>query len=101
MLTEYLNKTIQETFPAIQGPIFQHVNLGQHIKEKNLIQGWDQEFDCSIFDSDKVVDYLEPFVGQQGGYIVDFHTADFFPERYFDLVVLLRVNNTQLHDRLQ
>jgi len=50
-------------------------------------------------DQDKVVDYLEPLLAT-GGAIVDFHTSDFFPERWFDMVILLRVNNTALYDRL-
>jgi adenylate kinase len=32
--------------------------------------------------------------------LFDFHSSDFFPVRYFDLVVLLRCDNTHLHDRL-
>lgn len=45
-----------------------------------------------------------------GGIVIDFHTSGFFPERvrqsislveWFDLVVLLRTNNTVLFDRLQ
>jgi adenylate kinase len=31
----------------------------------------------------------------------DFHTCDFFPERYFDLVVILRTDNSILYKRLQ
>ena len=48
-----------------------------------------------------VCDYLEPMMSQQGGIILEFHSCDFFPERWFDLVVLLRASNTQLFDRLQ
>ena len=33
--------------------------------------------------------------------ILDFHTCDFFPERYFDLVVILRTDNSVLFKRLQ
>lgn len=40
-------------------------------------------------------------MSQQGGIILEFHSCDFFPERWFDLVVLLRTQNTQLFDRLQ
>ncbi|GMF48638.1 unnamed protein product [Phytophthora fragariaefolia] len=36
----------------------------------------------------------------EGGKVVDFHTCDFFPERWFDLVIVLRVDNTTLFDRL-
>lgn len=36
----------------------------------------------------------------EGGKIVDYHGADFFPERWFDIVFVLRTNNTILYDRL-
>ena len=37
----------------------------------------------------------------RGGIILEFHSCDFFPERWFQLVVLLRCDNTQLYDRLK
>ena len=37
---------------------------------------------------------------QKGGIILEFHSCDFFPERWFQLVVLLRCDNTNLYDRL-
>jgi adenylate kinase len=53
------------------------------------------------FDDDLVVDYFEPLVGEgEGGAVLDFHSSGFFPERWFDLVVLLRCGNTALYDRL-
>jgi adenylate kinase len=36
----------------------------------------------------------------QGGIIVDYHGCDFFPERWFDIVFVLRTSNTILYDRL-
>lgn len=36
----------------------------------------------------------------QGGYIVDYHGSDFFPERFFSLVVVLRTDTNVLWDRL-
>jgi len=53
------------------------------------------------FDEDLVCDELEPLMSGTGGIILEFHTSDFFPERWFDLVVLLRCNNEQLYDRLK
>jgi len=38
---------------------------------------------------------------EEGGNVVDFHSCDFFPERFFDLVLVLRADNTTLYDRLQ
>ena len=78
---------------------FRHINTGEVIKQHNLYEGWDQKFDVGVFDPDSVVDHLEDNVSS-GGAIVDFHTSDFFPERWFDIVVLLRVDNTILYDRL-
>ena len=45
------------------------------------------------------MDYLEPIV-EKGGCLVDFHSCDFFPEDWFDLVVVLLTDNTILYDRL-
>jgi adenylate kinase len=36
-----------------------------------------------------------------GGCIIDFHSCDFFPERWFDLVVVLRTDNDVLFGRLE
>lgn len=36
----------------------------------------------------------------KGGNIVDYHSCDFFPERWFDGVFVIRCNNTTLYDRL-
>jgi adenylate kinase len=41
-----------------------------------------------------------PSLTQAGGNVVDFHTCDVFPERWFDLVLVLRSDNTVLYDRL-
>lgn len=46
------------------------------------------------------MDYLEPHI-PKGGYIIDFHGSAFFPERYFNLVIVLTTNNTILYDRLE
>ena len=36
-----------------------------------------------------------------GGVVVDYHGADLFPERWFDLVVVLRTDNDVLYPRLE
>eukprot|EP01091_Cochliopodium_minus_P013238 TRINITY_DN4215_c0_g3_i2.p2 TRINITY_DN4215_c0_g3~~TRINITY_DN4215_c0_g3_i2.p2 ORF type:complete len:104 (-),score=31.52 TRINITY_DN4215_c0_g3_i2:37-348(-) len=37
----------------------------------------------------------------EGGILVDHHSCDFFPERWFDFVFVLQTNNTILYDRLE
>jgi len=48
----------------------------------------------------QVVDELEDQMCE-GGNIVDYHGCDFFPERWFDIVFVLRTNNTTLYKRLE
>ena len=47
----------------------------------------------------QVCDELEDMM-EDGGNIVDYHGCDFFPERWFDRVVVLQTDNSILHDRL-
>jgi len=77
-----------------------HIELGTLIKEKQLHSGRDEEFDTLILDEDKVCDELEDILSE-GNNIVDFHTCDFFPERWFQLIVVLRTDNTILYPRLE
>jgi hypothetical protein len=37
---------------------------------------------------------------EEGGKVVDYHGCDFFPKRWFDIVFVLRTDNTVLYDRL-
>jgi len=37
----------------------------------------------------------------QGGNVVDYHSCDFFPERWFQLVIVLRTDNGVLFSRLE
>ena len=38
---------------------------------------------------------------KQGGNLVDYHGCDFFPERWYDIVFVLRTDNTVLYNRLE
>lgn len=62
--------------------------------------GKDEEFDTYILDEDKLIDELESVL-EDGGYIVDFHSCEIFPERWFELVLVLRTETHNLYDRLK
>jgi adenylate kinase len=47
----------------------------------------------------QVCDELEDLM-EGGGNLVDYHGCDFFPERWFDRVVVLQSDNSVLYDRL-
>ncbi|CAJ0931758.1 unnamed protein product [Ranitomeya imitator] len=66
----------------------------------NLYEGFDEEYECPVLDEDRVIDELEDRMSE-GGIIVDYHGCDFFPERWFQIVFVLRTDNSLLYDRLE
>ena len=95
-----------------------HIEVSRIIEQYELHDGWDEEFECFNLNEDKVsfvhcysipkfilqwkkvCDELEKHM-QEGNVVVDFHSCDFFPERWFDLVVVLRASNDILYPRLE
>ncbi|PHT46694.1 Adenylate kinase isoenzyme 6 -like protein [Capsicum baccatum] len=75
-----------------------HINVGDFANEKNLTNGWDDTFDCYYINEDLLCDELENLM-EEGGNIIDHHGCDFFPERWFDRVVVLQTDNSILYDR--
>lgn len=49
---------------------------------------------------DQLLDELEDVL-KEGGKVVDFHTCEIFPERWFDLVLVLRTETAPLYDRME
>ncbi len=48
----------------------------------------------------QIIDELEGMI-QEEGVILEYHSCDFFPKRWFDAIFVLRTDNTILYDRLQ
>jgi adenylate kinase len=76
-----------------------HLNVGELVKTYSCHEGKDEEYDTYIVDDDQICDLLEPYV-EKGGNIVDFHSCELFPERWFELILVLRANTDVLFDRL-
>ncbi|ELV10310.1 Adenylate kinase isoenzyme 6 [Tupaia chinensis] len=91
-------KRVNVSAPSADAPIF--VIGVNHEKYGQLFDGYDEEYDCPILDEDRVVDELENQM-KEGGVIVDYHGCDFFPERWFDVVFVLRTDNNILYKRLE
>jgi adenylate kinase len=76
-----------------------HIIVGDFVKEYECHEGYDEEFQTYTLDEDKLCDLLEPILNE-GGVIIDFHSCEIFPERWFELVLVLRSETSQLYDRL-
>lgn len=75
------------------------------VKTGGFHSGTDKTFDTHVLDEDaedRLLDEMEPSMsGIKGGNIVDFHSSELFPERWFDLVLVLKAGNTAVFDRLK
>ncbi|KAG6868086.1 hypothetical protein C0993_007665 [Termitomyces sp. T159_Od127] len=86
---------------ANESPLpLEHINVGEWVKERGLYEDFDQEWQSYTVDEDRLIDELEPIVSN-GGVILDWHTCEAFPERWADLVVVLRCDHTKLWERLE
>lgn len=80
------------------------MNVGELIKEHKCYDGFDTELDTNVLDEDKLLDAMETILDKAAedgeGIVADFHVCEIFPERWFDLVLVLRTRTDVLFDRL-
>jgi adenylate kinase len=78
--------------------------VGDLVKEQKFYDGLDEELDSYYLDEDKLLDHMEVMLkecDEEGvGVICDYHCCELFPERWFDLVLVLRADTNTLFDRL-
>uniref|UniRef100_A0AC34G995 Adenylate kinase isoenzyme 6 homolog n=1 Tax=Panagrolaimus sp. ES5 TaxID=591445 RepID=A0AC34G995_9BILA len=80
---------------------FTLINVSQVAIENEFVESYDEGVDSFNIDEDRLLDYLETGLGSDdGGIIVEYHACELFPERWFDIVIILRCDNTVLFDRL-
>lgn len=80
-----------------------HLSINAIAKELECIDGTDDELGSALVDEDRLLDTLEQVedVKNVGGFIIDWHACDLFPESWIDLVVVLRAETNVLYDRLK
>ena len=83
-----------------RAPSLRSIDIGKLVREKQLHSGWDEEYQTHILDEDRLLDELEDEM-DPGGVVIEYHAAELFPERWFDLVLVLRCENTVLYQRLE
>jgi len=81
-----------------------HINISELIAQHKCYDGYDNELDTHILDEDKLLDLMESLlqncVNEGIGIVADYHTCELFPERWFDLILVLRAKTDVLFDRL-
>lgn len=82
-------------------PDFVHIDVSKLAIEQEFYTEKD-DLDSFIIDEDKLLDYMEDVleIHSVRNKIVEYHGSEFFPERWFDLVVVLRTQTEVLYERL-
>lgn len=89
----FISKKLVERFHLV------HQDVSELVKEHDFTDGFDEELNCPFLDEDRLLDYLEPIM-QKGGNIVEYHSNELFPERWFQLVLVVTCDTQLLFDRL-
>uniref|UniRef100_A0AAG5D4U1 Adenylate kinase isoenzyme 6 homolog n=1 Tax=Anopheles atroparvus TaxID=41427 RepID=A0AAG5D4U1_ANOAO len=79
---------------------FKWQSVSKIVSDNSFVEEYDEEFECPVLDEDRLLDFLEPIM-QQGGNIVEYHSSEFFPERWFAAVYVVRCSTSILYERLQ
>lgn len=90
----HMTKVLAEEFN------FKHQDVADIVKVNGFIEGYDEQLECPILDEKKLVEFLEPIM-RSGGNIVEYHNIEFFPERWFQLVLVVRCDTNILFKRLE
>eukprot|EP00697_Spironema_sp_BW2_P015945 gnl/Spiro4/69_TR40_c0_g1_i1.p1 gnl/Spiro4/69_TR40_c0_g1~~gnl/Spiro4/69_TR40_c0_g1_i1.p1 ORF type:complete len:176 (+),score=23.21 gnl/Spiro4/69_TR40_c0_g1_i1:48-575(+) len=77
----------------------QVLNVGALVVERSLYESYDEEFQSYIPDEERLLDEMEEML-RPGGFVVEHVACELFPERWFDLVVVLTANIGLLAQRL-
>ncbi|PAV59402.1 hypothetical protein WR25_03527 [Diploscapter pachys] len=81
---------------------FDFIEIGKIVKDFKIYTAYDEEYQSHVLDEEKLLDHIEDRMdSDSGGVVVDYHGSDFFPERWFDFVIVLRCANAILFDRLK
>ena len=86
------------------------IDVGVVVKKENFYTDYLEEWQSYEVNEDQLLDHLEPLTGtkamgeddeERGGLVLDWHTCDVWPERWVDLVVVLRCDHGVLWERLE
>ncbi|XP_952517.1 uncharacterized protein TA11865 [Theileria annulata] len=86
---------------SLNGFSMTHLNIANLIKDKNLYYEWDDEMDCSVYDEELLAEELSSYDFSKGGFLVEFHSVEFFEKSQFDCVYVLLTEIEILARRLE
>lgn len=80
---------------------YKYVDVAKIIKQKNLSESYDEEMQCDIVDTDKLIDALYEVVEDGENYILDSHLSHYMPKEAVDLCIVTKCDLKILKQRLE
>uniref|UniRef100_A0A336M8R3 Adenylate kinase isoenzyme 6 homolog n=1 Tax=Culicoides sonorensis TaxID=179676 RepID=A0A336M8R3_CULSO len=90
----HLSKILADEFTL------KHQDVADIVQKHNFLDGYNENLDMPILDEKKLISFLSPIV-QTGGNIVEYHSAEYFPARWFQLVLVVRCDTNVIFKRLE
>ncbi|EOB13715.1 Adenylate kinase isoenzyme 6 [Nosema bombycis CQ1] len=78
-----------------------HIDLSKFIKENQLYDSYDKEFDTHIFNEKTVKRELKKELDTLSSFIIDTHSPECVSFIDFDQIYILKVENSVLYSRLK
>jgi len=97
--------TLAEALSEALGASVARVDVNALARAREFFLEYDDEMDTHVLDEDALLDEMESELAKtiDGGCVVDYHSCELFPERWFDLVVCLTCasDTATLYERLE
>ena len=77
----------------------EHIDVGKFAISRKLTVSYGNTKKCYALDEDAVLDALEPRMAS-GGVVLEHHSSDWFPQRWIQLVVIVKAKTETLYDRM-
>ena len=79
-----------------------YIDVNIIIEEKNLSEGYDNEMDCKIIDTDKLnLSLIEMIDNSQKTLVIDSHMSHYIPKEHVSLCIVINCELKELKKRLE
>jgi len=80
---------------------YAYVDVNKVIDEQELAEGYDEQRDCKIVDTEKLNAVLIRMIKQEKDLVIDSHLSHFLPKKYVDRCIITICELPELKKRLE
>ncbi len=80
---------------------YRYVDVNKIISERDLEEGYDEERNCKIIDTDKLNKVLIEIIKKDNKLVIDSHLSHYLPKKYVEKCYVTKCNLKELEKRLK